>query len=89
MDMVTQTFHINTNEGFHLRPASNLSTLALRDQSAITFGVRGNWANAKSVLSILAGMVKQGEEVTFWCEGPDEEEAMKAIAELVANDMEL
>ena len=51
--------------------------------------MRGNRANAKSVLSILAGMVKQGEEVTFWCEGPDEEEAMKAIAELVANDMEL
>ena len=37
--------------------------------------------NAKSVISILASGVGCGDEITLIAEGPDEEEALKAVSE--------
>ena len=87
--MVSKNIVINCQEGLHLRPATNLCKTAMHFDSKVTFQVRNVTANAKSVLNILAAQVKQGEEVTFICDGPDEEQAMQEITELAGRGMDV
>ena len=42
---------------------------------------------AMIVLSVLGACIKTGDELEFICEGPDEEEALKAVVELVKNGL--
>ena len=44
-------------------------------------------ANAKSVLSVLGACVKSGDEITFICEGPDEEQALRDMVALVESGL--
>ena len=81
--MVSEATVIKNPSGLHLRPAGILCKEALKFKSKISFRVRNGTANAKSVLSVLGACVKCGEEVEFICDGPDEEEALKAIIRLV------
>ena len=73
--MISKTVVINNPTGLHLRPAGNLCKEAVKYKSRITFNYRNNTTNAKSVLSVLAACVKQGESIELVCEGDDEEEA--------------
>ena len=81
--MVSEATVIKNPSGLHLRPAGILCKEALKFKSKISFRVRNVTANAKSVLSVLGACVKCGEEVEFICDGPDEEEGLKAIIRLV------
>lgn len=81
--MVSQKVKIINPTGLHLRPAGILCKEALRYQASINFRHKNSTANAKSVLSVLGACVKSGDEVEFICEGPDEEEALTAIVEIV------
>ena len=51
--MVSQKVIIKNPTGLHLRPAGILCKEAMNFKSKITFGYRGNFAYAKSVLSVL------------------------------------
>ena len=44
-------------------------------------------ANAKSVLSVLGACIKSGDEIGIVCEGPDEEEALKVMMQLVEDGL--
>ena len=41
----------------------------------------------KSVLSVLGACVKSGDEITFVCEGPDEEAALAAMVKIVEDGL--
>lgn len=77
--MVSQKVVIKNPTGLHLRPAGILCKEAMRFKSLITFRFRESTANAKSVLSVLGACIKSGDEIEFFCEGEDEEEALKTI----------
>lgn len=87
--MVSQKVVIKNPTGLHLRPAGILCKEAMQYKSLITFqyGETGNTANAKSVLSVLGACVKCGDEITFMCDGEDEEEALKALVSAVENGL--
>lgn len=85
--MVSQKVLIKNPTGLHLRPAGVLCKEAMQYKSRITFQYRENTANAKSVLSVLGACVKCGDEITFICEGEDEEEALKALVKAVENGL--
>ena len=40
-------------------------------------------ANAKSVLSVLGACVKCGDEITIFCEGADETEALRNLVMVI------
>ena len=65
----------------HLRPAGAMCDTAVKFDSHITFTFKNKVVNAKSVISILASGVGCGDEITLIAEGPDEEEALKAVSE--------
>ena len=81
--MLTKTLVINNPTGLQLRPAVNLCKEAVKYKSRITFNYRNNNTNAKSVLSVLAACVKQGDSIELICEGDDEEEAMANMSRII------
>lgn len=85
--MVSQKVVIKNPTGLHLRPAGILCKEAMQFKSLITFKYRENTANAKSVLSVLGACIKCGDEITFTCEGDDEEAALKALVTVVENGL--
>ena len=85
--MVSATTGIKNPSGLHLRPAGILCKEALLYKSKISFKIRTTTANAKSVLSVLGACVKSGDEITFVCEGPDEEAALAAMVKIVEDGL--
>jgi phosphocarrier protein len=86
--MVSGKVVVTNPSGFHLRPAGLLSKTAVCYKSSIVFKYReNNSANAKSVLSVLGACIRSGEEVEFFCEGPDEEEALEAMINIIKSGL--
>ena len=85
--MVSEKVVVKNPTGLHLRPAGALCKEAMNYTSSVKFRFNNTTANAKSVLSVLGACIKTGDELEFICEGPDEEEALKAVVELVKNGL--
>lgn len=85
--MVSQKVVIKNPSGLHLRPAGLLCQLAMEFKSNITFSYRESVSNAKSVLSVLGACVKEGDEVTFICDGEDEKEALRTIVKAIEDGL--
>ena len=85
--MVSQKVRIINPTGLHLRPAGLLCKEALKYQASIKFQYKNATANAKSVLSVLGACVKSGDEITFICEGADEEAALSAMVGIVESGL--
>lgn len=85
--MVKAKVEIKNSLGLHMRPAGMLCNEAIKYKSKITFTKGENKTNAKSVLSVLGACIKCGDVIELCCEGEDEEEALKALVELVENGL--
>ena len=85
--MVSQKVVIKNPTGLHLRPAGILCKEAMQFKSLIKFSFRDSTAYATSVLSVLGACIKCGDEITFTCEGEDEEDALKALVTAVENGL--
>lgn len=89
--MVSQKVKILNPSGFHLKTATVLSNSIDNYSSKIEFqyeknGIQGT-ANLKSILSILASGVRQGQEIEICCEGSDEEEALKKVIQTIEDGL--
>lgn len=71
--------------GLHARAAVKLVQAANRYESHITISTNDICADAKSILGVLTLAAGQGTNLVIEIGGPDEEEAMKEIAELISN----
>ena len=71
--------------GLHARPASDLMALSSTFQSDICILTENARINPKSIISILGGGVYKGTEITLQIEGEDEEEAGRALVQLIEN----
>jgi phosphotransferase system HPr (HPr) family protein len=75
--------------GLHARPAALFVAAANRFTSTLQVrNVTRNspWANAKSILSVLTLGVEQHHEIEITAEGPDEDQALGALVQLIASD---
>lgn len=87
--MVSKKVKINNPTGLHLRPAGMFCRRAAEfEECKITFHVGCTTGSAKSVLSVLAACIKQGDEIEIICEGKNEESALEAMARLVEEEVE-
>lgn len=85
--MVSEKVRVNNPSGLHLRPAGILCKEAMKYKSFITFQYGQGSANAKSVLSVLGLCVKCGDEITIFCEGEDEIEALRNLVTVINNGL--
>ncbi|MCP1310744.1 HPr family phosphocarrier protein [Paenibacillus tyrfis] len=82
--MVTKEIIIRNEQGFHVRPAQLFvdkanefrSDLKVRSES-------GEEADGKSMLDLMTLGLEKGARVTLEVSGPDEQECLQALAELI------
>lgn len=81
---VTRAVVIVNSEGLHARPADMLARTALKFRSQIQIQCRNERVDAKSTLNLLILGATQGTEIIIEAEGDDAQEAVEALATLVA-----
>ena len=74
--------------GVHARPAAELVKLAGSFQSEIHVEKEGLRVNGKSIMGVLMLAAAQGSTLRFTASGPDSEEALKALTDLVRRGFE-
>jgi phosphocarrier protein HPr len=80
------TLIIEHEVGLHARPASQFVQTAAKFASDIEVTHGEITANAKSILAVLTLGANQGAEITVKAEGPDAEQALGALEELVKSN---
>ena len=83
--MTEREVEIVNRLGLHARAAAKLVHRAGCFQSRVMMLKDGEEVDAKSILGLLLLAAGQGSRLTVRCEGDDEEEAMRAVTELIAN----
>jgi len=81
---VRQEVVIANARGLHARAAARFVQVASGYRSRIRVARDGRVADGKSILGILALLGSQGTRLTISADGSDEQEAVRALAELVA-----
>lgn len=74
---------ISNEVGIHVRPASMLVEIASKFESEIWIEKNGQEANGKSIMSLLLLSAEKGSKIKIKAEGPDAEEAVKALVNIV------
>jgi len=83
--MKKAAFTLTNESGLHARPATLFEEVAQQFESEITIEKDGEAFDAKSIIDILCAAAAQGETITITAQGPDENEAVDALIELLAN----
>ncbi|MBI3016138.1 MAG: HPr family phosphocarrier protein [Candidatus Tectomicrobia bacterium] len=81
--MHTAEATIRNRLGLHARAAAKFVKLATGFRSGITLERGGQQANGKSIMGILMLAAAEGATVKISAGGEDEEEAVKALVDLV------
>lgn len=85
--MKTIKYVINDELGIHARPAGLLVKMASGYQSDIVISKDGKEASAKRIMALMGLGATKGTEITVKVEGPDEEEAVKAVEEFLKGNL--
>ena len=79
-----RSIRIANRNGLHARPAAELVKVASRFQSDIIMVRDDIEVNGKSIMGVMMLAAEFGAELLIRASGPDEEQAVIAIADLVA-----
>ncbi|MBQ7669899.1 MAG: HPr family phosphocarrier protein [Clostridia bacterium] len=86
--MVTRDVTIKNSVGLHARPATFFIQKSNSFKSSIWVEREDRRVNAKSLLGVLSLGIVKGMEITLVADGPDEEAAIDALAELIDNELD-
>ena len=81
--MKSFSYTVKDELGIHARPAGLLVKLAGGFQSKITISKDGKEADAKSIMKLMGLSATKGSSITVQIEGPDENDAAKAVEEFL------
>ncbi|MBN3859391.1 HPr family phosphocarrier protein [Neisseriaceae bacterium PsAf] len=81
--MIKQYIKIINKLGLHARASSLFVQTASRFQSDINVTFKGNTINGKSILGLMMLAANQGSIITLEINGPDEDEALSTLVELI------
>lgn len=82
--VVRRQVEILNTLGFHMRPVQQFVRLATSFQSEVKVRNDRGEFNGKSILELMHSMVEQGTRMDVEARGPDAEQAVAALVELVA-----
>ncbi len=83
--MPERTVTIVNKNGLHARPAAEIVKLAAKYRSDITVVREDLEVNGKSIMGVMMLAAECGSTLQLRAEGPDADEALDAIAQLIAN----
>lgn len=81
--MIKKEFKIMNKVGLHARPAALFVQVANKYSSDVFVEKDGNEVNGKSIMGIMAIGASHGDIIEVIIDGPDEEEAMAEMEELL------
>ena len=82
--MIEQTVQIVNKNGLHARPAAEIVKTASRFKSDITVVRDDLEVNGKSIMGVMMLAAEFGSSLTIRADGPDAEQALEALAALIA-----
>jgi phosphocarrier protein HPr len=71
--------------GLHARASAKLTQLAAKYQCEVSLARNGRKVNAKSIMGVMMLAAGKGSRIVLETDGPDESEAMDAIAVLIGD----
>ncbi|MGB5105740.1 MAG: HPr family phosphocarrier protein [Candidatus Zixiibacteriota bacterium] len=83
--MIAKTVKISNKLGLHARPSAKVVQTATKFKSEITLEKEGIEVNSKSIMGVMMLAAEMGAEITITATGEDEEEAVKAMCEVVTS----
>ena len=83
--MVERTVQILNKNGLHARPAAEIVKLAAKYKSEITISRDGTEVNGKSIMGVMMLAAECGASIVLRADGEDADQAIDAIAALIAN----
>jgi phosphocarrier protein HPr len=83
--MLVRDVTVMNANGIHARPSAEIVKVAGRFASAITMSRDGLDVNAKSIMGVMMLAAECGSMVRVSADGPDEADAIEALAELIAS----
>ena len=86
--MIERTVVLASKHGLHARPAADLVRLAARFRSDIKLTKDDMTVDAKSIMGVMMLAAECGSELVVTAEGPDEQEAMEAVAVFLETESE-
>lgn len=84
--MFVKEIVVQNQVGLHARPATFFIQKANEYKSSIWIERDERKANAKSLLGVLSLGITKGVSITISADGPDEEEAVNNLIELISSD---
>ena len=85
--MITQQSVVKCESGLFNRQATYFIQKANEFKSSIWVEVEDRKINAKSLLGVLSMGITKGTSVNIIADGSDEEEAVKALSEMLVKDI--
>lgn len=82
--MHRQQMQIVNRLGLHARAAAKFVSVASRFESMIQVSRDGRQVNGKSIMGVMMLAASRGTSIEVTAEGPDEEQALQALNNLVA-----
>jgi len=86
--MLQREVEIINKLGLHARASARLTQIAGQFKSNVWVSRNGRRVNAKSIMGVMMLAAAQGAKLVIETEGPDENEAMQAVAGLIAGRFE-
>ena len=83
--MISQPVTIVNKLGLHARAAAKLVKTASAFAAQVTLDKAGQAVNGKSIMGVMMLAASKGTELTLSTDGPDEQDAMTALVELIAD----
>lgn len=80
--MTNQKVVVTSASGLHARPAGILVSKAKEFEAHVEILKGEKTINAKSIMGILSLGTAKGDELTIQADGPDEDAAVSALAQL-------
>lgn len=84
--MFSKEVLVSNQVGLHARPATFFIQKANEFKSSIWVEKDERRVNAKSLLGVLSLGITRGVSITILAEGPDEEQAVNALVELISSN---
>jgi phosphocarrier protein HPr len=81
--MTSRSVTVVNQLGLHARAAARFVHLATRYHSHVRVGRDAKVMDGKSIMGILLLAAARGTQITITAEGPDEQDAVSALAHLV------
>jgi len=83
--MMKKTATIVNKLGLHARPAALLVSTASGYESEVFFTKEDLRVNGKSIMGVMMLAAEKGTQLVLEVEGPDEEQAMEALLNVIAS----